>query len=74
VRTESLLLFDEICNSPWFAETAFILFLNKVDLFKEKIKTVDLKGTFPSYNGTHTTAPQQHAPRVRTRTLISGGN
>ncbi|ELR25473.1 guanine nucleotide-binding protein alpha-5 subunit, putative [Acanthamoeba castellanii str. Neff] len=48
---ESLLLFDEICNSPWFAETAFILFLNKVDLFKEKIKKVDLKGTFPSYNG-----------------------
>ncbi len=48
---ESLLLFDEICNSPWFSDTAFILFLNKVDLFKEKIKRVDLRGTFPNYTG-----------------------
>lgn len=67
VRTESLLLFDEICNSPWFAETAFILFLNKVDLFKEKIKKVDLKGTFPSYNGTHA----MH--RATTRTTCAHG-
>lgn len=55
--TESLLLFDEICNSPWFADTAFILFLNKVDLFKEKIKRVDLKVTFPNYNGKLTPPP-----------------
>lgn len=48
---ESLLLFDEICNSPWFRDTAFILFLNKVDLFEEKIKTVDLKVCFPNYMG-----------------------
>lgn len=27
---ESLLLFDEILNGPWFASTPFILFLNKV--------------------------------------------
>jgi len=33
---ESLLLFDEICNSHWFRNTTFILFLNKTDLFKEK--------------------------------------
>jgi len=48
---ESLLLFDEICNSPWFADTAFILFLNKIDLFKEKIKRVNLNVTFPNYTG-----------------------
>jgi len=52
---ESLQLFDEICNSPWFAETAFILFLNKKDLFEEKIKTEDgaagLKEIFPDYSG-----------------------
>lgn len=29
---ESLLLFDEILNGPWFAATPFILFLNKVCL------------------------------------------
>uniref|UniRef100_A0A914RYK6 Uncharacterized protein n=1 Tax=Parascaris equorum TaxID=6256 RepID=A0A914RYK6_PAREQ len=34
---ESLKLFDSICNSPWFADIHFILFLNKKDLFAEKI-------------------------------------
>lgn len=48
---ESLLLFDEICNSPWFKETNFILFLNKTDLFREKITKVDLSVCFPSYTG-----------------------
>lgn len=35
---ESLLLFDEICNSKWFRKTAMILFLNKNDLFEISIK------------------------------------
>eukprot|EP01104_Vermistella_antarctica_P009841 TRINITY_DN257_c0_g1_i1.p1 TRINITY_DN257_c0_g1~~TRINITY_DN257_c0_g1_i1.p1 ORF type:complete len:355 (-),score=122.09 TRINITY_DN257_c0_g1_i1:368-1432(-) len=48
---ESLLLFDEICNSPWFRDTAFILFLNKTDLFREKIARVDLSVCFPAYTG-----------------------
>lgn len=34
---ESLALFDDICNSKWFQNTAFILFLNKTDLFQKKI-------------------------------------
>jgi guanine nucleotide-binding protein G(i) subunit alpha len=48
---ESLRLFDEVCNSPWFAKTSLILFLNKSDLFKEKIKHVDLNVAFPDYTG-----------------------
>jgi len=36
--TEALTLFDEICNSRWFHETPMILFLNKRDLFADKIK------------------------------------
>jgi len=48
---DSLKLFKEICNSKWFAETSMILFLNKKDLFEEKIKRVDLKNYFPDYNG-----------------------
>jgi len=40
---ETLNLFDEICNSRWFRETDMILFLNKRDLFQEKIKRVPLK-------------------------------
>jgi len=34
---EAVLLFDEICNSKYFAETAMILYLNKSDLFREKL-------------------------------------
>lgn len=46
---ESLKLFREICNSKWFTETSMILFLNKKDLFEEKIKTIDLKCCFDNY-------------------------
>lgn len=35
---EAIQLFDEICNSKWFRSTALVLFLNKSDLFKEKIQ------------------------------------
>ena len=48
---ESLVLFDEIVNSHWFANTAFILFLNKIDLFHDKIAKVPLSNCFPEYSG-----------------------
>jgi len=48
---ESLKLFDEICNSKWFNSTSIILFLNKKDLFEEKIKVTDLSLCFPDYTG-----------------------
>jgi len=48
---ESLLLFDEVSNSHWFKNTSFILFLNKTDLFKEKIGRVDLTCCWPNYTG-----------------------
>lgn len=48
---ESMLLFEEICNSMWFAKTSIILFFNKDDIFREKIKTIDLKCCFPDYAG-----------------------
>jgi hypothetical protein len=34
---EALMLFDSICNSRWFAQTAMILFLNKQDVFTGNI-------------------------------------
>jgi len=49
--TESLILFDEICNCEWFQDTSIILFLNKVDLFNKKIERVDLSICFPEYTG-----------------------
>jgi len=39
---EALSLFEEICNSRWFKNTAMILFLNKRDIFAEKIKQVEI--------------------------------
>lgn len=39
---ESLHLFESIINSKWFRRTCIILFLNKDDLFKEKIRNVSL--------------------------------
>lgn len=44
---EALNLFDEICNSRWFENTAIILFLNKRDLFAEKIRTKDIRQPNP---------------------------
>jgi len=48
---ESIILFDEVCNSQFFKSTNFIIFFNKTDLFKEKITRVDLSKTFPNYTG-----------------------
>ncbi|KAJ6247392.1 guanine nucleotide-binding protein g(o) subunit alpha [Anaeramoeba flamelloides] len=48
---ESLQLFEEICNMPWFEKSSIILFLNKKDLFDEKIKRVDIRVTFKEYKG-----------------------
>jgi len=48
---ETLNLFGEICSLKWFQRATLILFLNKDDLFREKIKSVDLKVCFPDYDG-----------------------
>jgi len=48
---ESLLLFEEMVNSRFFEKTSLILFLNKKDLFREKIKKVGLDKYFPDYRG-----------------------
>jgi guanine nucleotide-binding protein G(i) subunit alpha len=48
---ESLTLFDSICNSRWFIKTSIILFLNKIDLFAEKLQHSPLERYFPDYRG-----------------------
>jgi len=48
---ESLMLFDSIVNSRWFIRTSIILFLNKYDLFAEKLKKIPLEKFFPDYSG-----------------------
>ncbi|KAG7280598.1 hypothetical protein CRUP_028324 [Coryphaenoides rupestris] len=48
---ESMKLFDSICNNKWFTETSIILFLNKKDLFEEKIGRSPLTICYPEYSG-----------------------
>uniref|UniRef100_A0A3B3I575 Adenylate cyclase-inhibiting G alpha protein n=1 Tax=Oryzias latipes TaxID=8090 RepID=A0A3B3I575_ORYLA len=48
---ESMKLFDSICNNKWFTLTSIILFLNKKDLFEEKIGRSPLTICYPEYTG-----------------------
>lgn len=48
---ESLVLFDSVVNSRWFMRTSIILFLNKVDLFRQKLPRSPLNKYFPDYSG-----------------------
>ena len=52
--TESMTLFSSICNNKWFVKTSIILFLNKKDLFIEKIEKSPLTICFPDYDGPNT--------------------
>jgi GTPase SAR1 family protein len=50
---EAVDLFDEICNNQYFADCSMILFLNKRDLFEDKIKRVSIASVkdFEDYPG-----------------------
>lgn len=54
---EALRLFNSILNNKWFMETSMILFLNKKDLFLEKIKEKPLSEVFPDYKGQSPPSP-----------------
>ncbi|GBG33689.1 Guanine nucleotide-binding protein subunit alpha [Hondaea fermentalgiana] len=48
---ESLEVFKDLCESPFFSQTNIILFLNKSDIFREKIQKISLNTCFQSYSG-----------------------
>lgn len=50
---EALDLFEDICNNAFFVKSSLILFLNKRDLFEEKIKTKNIRDypSFVDYDG-----------------------
>ena len=48
---ESLALFDGVVNSRWFFSTSIILFLNKKDVFQDKLPRVPLERYFGEYTG-----------------------
>ena len=49
----SIDLFQKVANLEWFpaADTSLILFLNKMDIFEKKCKTVSFSKYFPDYRG-----------------------
>lgn len=48
---EALLLFESIMSLTWFKNSSIILFLNKTDLFKEKLPEKPVRDYFPDYSG-----------------------
>lgn len=56
---EALMLWESIANSHWFKNSALILFLNKMDLFKAKIATSPIsKFGFSDFQGDSTSWQQ----------------
>eukprot|EP01098_Paradermamoeba_levis_P004163 TRINITY_DN1806_c0_g1_i1.p1 TRINITY_DN1806_c0_g1~~TRINITY_DN1806_c0_g1_i1.p1 ORF type:complete len:372 (-),score=87.69 TRINITY_DN1806_c0_g1_i1:248-1297(-) len=47
---ESMSIFKEV-TSKWFMDTSVVLFLNKIDLFKDKLKVYPLSDYVPQYKG-----------------------
>ena len=55
---ESLKLFHSLCNIKWFLALPFLLFLNKKDVFEEKLTYSPLTKCFPDYkDGTSNGSP-----------------
>jgi len=48
---ESLQIFEEVINNKILKDIVPIIFFNKVDLFKEKIKEKNIDSCFPDYKG-----------------------
>ena len=56
---EALMLWESIANSHWFRNSALILFLNQIDLLKEKIAYAPItKFGFSDYTGDPTSWQQ----------------
>nr|KAJ3421342.1 guanine nucleotide-binding protein subunit alpha [Polyrhizophydium stewartii] len=48
---DAIELFGSICNHPLLKHIPVVLFLNKLDLFKQKIETSPIEQFFPEYPG-----------------------
>jgi hypothetical protein len=53
---EAITVFASITNSPWFARASMVLFLNKRDLFQNKLQAgKSIRSVFADYRGRRTT-------------------
>ncbi|KAI8381194.1 heterotrimeric G protein alpha subunit B [Radiomyces spectabilis] len=48
---EAFILFESVRHSRWFSKTSIILFLNKTDIFRQKLSYRPLQNYFPDYLG-----------------------
>jgi guanine nucleotide-binding protein subunit alpha, other len=48
---EAMMLFESLVNGVWFKNKPIILFLNKIDLFHQKIGMSPVSTHFPDYKG-----------------------
>lgn len=48
---EAMMLFESLVNGEWFKNKPIILFLNKIDLFHEKLAMSPVSTHFPDYKG-----------------------
>ena len=65
---EAFMLFESLVNGEWFKDKPIILFLNKIDIFKEKLAASPIRRHFPDYHGKDTdeeAAKQYFANRFR---------
>jgi len=56
---ESLKLFSKLSGSQWIRDSAMILFLNKYDLFQQRIKVRPLNECFNDYEDFAKTCPKE---------------
>lgn len=54
---EAVRVFKDVVNNQAFKHTGFILFLNKEDIFEEKLFHYPLKDSFPEFEGPHANDP-----------------
>jgi guanine nucleotide-binding protein subunit alpha, other len=48
---EAFMLFESLVNGDWFKDKPIILFLNKIDLFRDKLSISPISTHFPDYQG-----------------------
>ncbi|KAK4334913.1 hypothetical protein RTBOTA2_003665 [Rhodotorula toruloides] len=52
--SEATTLWQSIANSKWFAMASIILFLNKIDIYRQKLELYKLSEYIPEYTGPNT--------------------
>lgn len=71
---ESLKLFGTVCNCQWFRATPTILFLNKKDIFAEKLSQSPLTLAFPEYRGKYVHIPMPKVAFLLPRRSMGGAS